>query len=192
MGGEIGSNSAPQPNLEILPKPAGVTSTTSLLVVHILLRIFICGGSTNSAGDAIDNCVTIAPEAANPTWTLERMIFICGGSTNGAGDAIDNCVTIAPEAANPTWTLERMPSKCVMPNLVSLPDGTVFIVNGATQGYAGFGLANNPNLNAVLYDPTWPLGSRFSILNNTIVAHMYHSEVILLPDGRILISGSDP
>jgi len=76
--------------------------------------------------------------------------------------------------------------------MVSLPDGTFMIMNGATQGVAGFGLANNPNLNAVLYDPTQPIGSRFSILNNTIVARMYHSEAILLPDGRILVSGSDP
>lgn len=79
-----------------------------------------------------------------------------------------------------------------MPNMTPLPDGTIFICNGATQGYAGFGLANNPNLNAVLYDPTQPAGSRFSVLNNTIVARMYHSEAILLPDGRVLISGSDP
>ena len=31
-----------------------------------------------------------------------------------------------------------------------------------------------------------------SILNNTIVARLYHSEATLLPDARILISGSDP
>ena len=79
-----------------------------------------------------------------------------------------------------------------MPNLVPLPDGTMMIVNGAMQGYAGFGLANNPNLQALLYDPTQPLGSRISILNNTIVARMYHSEAALLPDGRVLISGSGP
>jgi len=76
--------------------------------------------------------------------------------------------------------------------MVSLPDGTFMIMNGAMQGVAGFGLANDPNLNAVLYDPTQPVGSRFSILNDTIVARMYHSEAILLPDGRILVSGSDP
>ncbi|KAF8346391.1 hypothetical protein F5887DRAFT_1073578 [Amanita rubescens] len=29
-------------------------------------------------------------------------------------------------------------------------------------------------------------------MNNTIVARMYHSEAILLPDASILISGSDP
>jgi len=79
-----------------------------------------------------------------------------------------------------------------MPNLVPLPDGTTLILNGAFQGVAGFGLANDPNLNAVLYDPTQPIGSRFSILGSTIVARMYHSEAVLLPDGRVLVSGSDP
>ena len=76
--------------------------------------------------------------------------------------------------------------------MVSLPDGTFLILNGALQGFAGFGLANNPNLGAVLYDPTQPIGSRMSILNNTIVARLYHSEATLLPDGRVLVSGSDP
>ena len=58
----------------------------------------------------------------------------------------------------------------------ALPDGTFLIVNGAHQGVAGFGLATDPNLSALLYDPTQPVGSRISILNNTIVARLYHSE----------------
>ena len=33
--------------------------------------------------------------------------------------------------------------------MVALPDGTYLILNGAYQGFAGFGLANDPNLNAV-------------------------------------------
>lgn len=94
--------------------------------------------------------------------------------------------------------------------LIALPDGTFLIVNGAQQGVAGFGLATDPNLSALLYDPTQPLGERISILNTTIVARLYHSEATvscilvfgsssgsdnrfqLLPDGRVLISGSDP
>ena len=44
------------------------------------------------------------------------------------------------------------------------------------QGVAGFDLADFPNYNAVLYDPTQPIGQWFSILNNTIIAHLYHSE----------------
>jgi len=66
------------------------------------------------------------------------------------------------------------------------------IMNGAKDGVAGFGLANTPNLNALLYDPTLPVGQRISILNTTIVARLYHSEATLLPDGRVLVSGSDP
>jgi len=76
--------------------------------------------------------------------------------------------------------------------MVPLPDGTIFIANGAHHGVAGFGLGEDPNLNAILYDPTLPIGSRFAVLNNTIVPRMYHSEATLLPDGRVLISGSDP
>ena len=44
------------------------------------------------------------------------------------------------------------------------------------QGVAGFGLASMPNLQAMLYDPTQPVGARISILNTTIVARLYHSE----------------
>ena len=79
-----------------------------------------------------------------------------------------------------------------MPCMVALPDGTYLIVNGAKQGIGGFELASDPNLSALLYDPSQPVGSRFSILGNTTIARMYHSEATLLPDGRVLISGSDP
>ena len=76
--------------------------------------------------------------------------------------------------------------------MVALPDGTYLIVNGAHQGIGGFQLASDPNLSALLYDPSRHVGSRISILNNTTIARMYHSEATLLPDGRVLISGSDP
>jgi hypothetical protein len=66
------------------------------------------------------------------------------------------------------------------------------IINGAQQGVAGFNSASDPNLSALLYDPSQPLGSRISILNSTTIPRLYHSEATLLPDGRVLISGSDP
>ena len=40
------------------------------------MKILICGGSTDGGGFAVDNCVTIAPEAPNPTWSLERMVIL--------------------------------------------------------------------------------------------------------------------
>ncbi|KAF7361017.1 hypothetical protein MSAN_01131900 [Mycena sanguinolenta] len=125
-------------------------------------------------------------------YTDPVRIMTCGGSTPGAGFALDNCVSIEPEGPNPTWLLERMPSQRVMSCMVPLPDGTFMIMNGAQQGVAGFGLATNPNLGALLYDPSKPANQRISILNTTIVARMYHSEAILLPDARVLVSGSDP
>ena len=76
--------------------------------------------------------------------------------------------------------------------MVALPDGTFMILNGAQAGVAGFGLASDPNLSALLYDPSQPVGSRISILGTTTIARLYHSEATLLPDGRVLISGSDP
>ncbi|KAH9958446.1 copper radical oxidase [Russula dissimulans] len=123
-------------------------------------------------------------------YTDPITLLICGGSNNGI--ALDNCVTTQPDSPNPTWVVERMPSKRVIPCFVALPDGTFMIVNGAHQGLAGFGAASDPNLSALLYDPSQPIGSRISILGNTTIARMYHSEATLLPDGRVLISGSDP
>ncbi|KAI0808290.1 hypothetical protein C8Q74DRAFT_1189458 [Fomes fomentarius] len=126
-------------------------------------------------------------------YTDPLTVLVCGGSNFGI--AVDNCVHIQPEVEGAEWVLERMPSQRVMPCMVTLPDGTFLIVNGAHAGVAGFGLATDPNLQALLYDPTQAVGSRISILNTTIVPRLYHSEATvgrLLPDGRVLVSGSDP
>ena len=39
------------------------------------IEVLICGGSTPE-GAALDNCISIAPEVKNPTWTLERMVRV--------------------------------------------------------------------------------------------------------------------
>jgi hypothetical protein len=103
-----------------------------------------------------------------------------GYSGSAFGQAFDNCVSIQPEVAGANWVIERMPSKRVMTIMAGLPDGTYFMGGGAEAGVAGFGLANTPNLGALLYDPSQPLNQRFSILGTTIVARLYHSEAILL------------
>lgn len=76
--------------------------------------------------------------------------------------------------------------------MAGLPDGTYLIANGGQHGVAGFGLAGAPNYNAVLYDPKKPVNQRMSVMANTTVARLYHSEAIVLLDGRVMISGSDP
>ena len=76
--------------------------------------------------------------------------------------------------------------------MAGLPDGTYLICNGGEHGVAGFGLGGSPNYNAVIYDPTKPVNQRMSVMANTTVARLYHSEAIVLLDGRVMISGSDP
>ena len=125
-------------------------------------------------------------------YSAPLSIIVCGGSTPNVNTALDNCATISPDAANPQWTLERMPSQRVISCMTALPDGTYMILNGAHAGRAGFGLATSPNLNAVLYDPSKPVNQRFSVMANTTIARLYHSEAILMQDGRVLVSGSDP
>ncbi|KAL0953492.1 hypothetical protein HGRIS_004722 [Hohenbuehelia grisea] len=126
-------------------------------------------------------------------YTDPATVMVCGGSS-GNHIAFDNCVSVQPDVSMDAKDviIERMPFPRVMSNIAGLPDGTFLIVNGAKQGEAGFGLAIDPTLTAVLYDPEKPLHQRFSILGTTTIARMYHSESILLPDGRVMISGSDP
>ncbi|THU87877.1 copper radical oxidase [Dendrothele bispora CBS 962.96] len=230
IGGEIGSNDKPEPNLEILPKPVGGDTVVNLdwllrtdpnnlypfVTVLPSGNVFVAyynearilnpntfdtiktlpnmPGNVNNflAGRTypLEGAMVLFPQ--HFPYTDPLRVLICGGSTPGPAFVSDNCVSIAPEDPNPVWTIERMPSQRVMSCMVPLPDGTFMIMNGAKKGVAGFGLASDPNLNALLYDPTLPTNQRISILGNTIVARMYHSEAILLPDGSVLISGSDP
>ena len=229
IGGEVGSNGAAVPSIEVLP----YTGTPPLYMDWLdrtdpnNLYPFVCvlpkGGGIfvaywnearildpatfdtikelpNAPGAVNDDkggrtypleaAAVLLPQKA--PYTDDLGVLICGGSTNGPSNALDNCVTIYPEAENPTWTLERLPSFRVMSCMAPLPDGTYFIANGAYHGVAGFGLATDPNLNALLYDPAKPVGSRITVAANTTIPRLYHSEAITLLDGRVLVSGSDP
>ncbi|KAJ3254448.1 hypothetical protein HK103_007166 [Boothiomyces macroporosus] len=118
-------------------------------------------------------------------------IMICGGSDGTTG--LDTCVTTTPSlGANAVWQMETMPIPRVLGDLVALPDQTVLYINGATLGKAGFGLGKAAALNPVLYTPSAPAGSRFTVLNATSVARLYHSEAMLMLDGRVLVIGSTP
>ncbi|KAI3615099.1 copper radical oxidase [Moniliophthora roreri] len=226
VGGEVGSNAAAQPNLEILPKPEGGyvvdldwlnrTDPNNLYPFVVVLpsgRLFVAyynearildahsfetvrvlpnipGAVNNLEGGRsypLEGSLVVFPQ--HPPYS-QLTVLICGGAA--AFVPLDNCVSIQPEADDPSWIIERMPSQRVMPCITALPDGTFLILNGAQKGIAGFNLASEPNLDALLYDPSQPIRQRISILNSTIVPRLYHSEATLLPDGRVLVSGSDP
>ncbi|TCD64794.1 hypothetical protein EIP91_003605 [Steccherinum ochraceum] len=208
VGGEQGSNGAPEPTLEILPTPAGGqtflfmdwlnrTDPNNLYpFLHNLPSGNIFVGYYNEAR-------ILNPKTFDTITVLPNMPGSVTTETAGRTYPMEGTAVLLPQHAPYTDPLGILPTLLgrlsVCPRngsclawLVTLPDGTFLIVNGAEQGVAGFGLADFPNLSALLYDPSQPVHQRISILNNTIVARLYHSEATLLPDGRVLISGSDP
>lgn len=185
IGGEDGSNGAPVPTLELLPKVGPViefdwlrrTDPNNLYPMLAVLPsggIFIAywnearildevtfdttrilpnmpGAVNNPDGGRnypLEGTMMLLPQHA--PYTEHLGVLICGGSTPNVGDALDNCISMQPEAPNTKWTIERMPSKRVLTCMTALPDGTYLILNGGKKGVAGFGLAEQENLNAVV------------------------------------------
>ncbi|XP_015897003.3 aldehyde oxidase GLOX [Ziziphus jujuba] len=127
------------------------------------------------------------------------VIVVCGGAQYGAfierstdTPAHGSCGRIVATEPNPVWQMEDMPFGRIMGDMVMLPTGEVLIINGAQAGTQGFELASNPCLYPVLYRPDEPVGLRFMTLNPGTVPRLYHSTANLLPDGRILVAGSNP
>ncbi|CAG8778649.1 13326_t:CDS:1, partial [Acaulospora colombiana] len=53
-------------------------------------------------------------------------------------------------------------------------------------------LCDNPVLTPLLYDPVAKKGRRWTKLKNSFVPRLYHSVASLLPDGRVMVTGSNP
>jgi hypothetical protein len=83
-----------------------------------------------------------------------------------------------------------------------MPDGNVIFINGASTGVAGYGNvpdqvgqsnADNPVLTPWLYTPSAPEGQRFTTgFASTTIGRLYHSTASLLPDGSVIVAGSNP
>ncbi|XP_059309707.1 aldehyde oxidase GLOX-like [Lycium ferocissimum] len=129
-------------------------------------------------------------------------VMICGGAWGGAyvnamkgvfWRASNTCGRMRITDPDPKWVMEDMPMGRVMPDMLLLPTGDVIILNGASNGAAGWENAVDPVLNPVLYKLYEPdPDKRFLVLNPSNIPRMYHSSATLLPDGRILVGGSNP
>lgn len=122
-------------------------------------------------------------------------IMVCGGAATGASrtgnanaPASASCGRIVATAGAPKWAMQNMPIRRTMGDMINLPTGDVLIINGAQNGYQGWGKANNPALNPVNYNVA---RKTFQVYAKTNIPRMYHSTANLLPDGRILVAGSN-
>jgi len=83
-----------------------------------------------------------------------------------------------------------------------MPDGNVLFINGVKTGLAGYGNvkdqvgqsnADHPVLTPWLYTPSAPKGKRFTTgFATTSIGRLYHSTASLLPDGSVIVAGSNP
>lgn len=80
----------------------------------------------------------------------------------------------------------------VMPDMLLLPINDVVFINGANHSTVGSNDAKHSNFNQVLYSPDEQPTQRFTILNSSNIPMMYQSSVLLLPNGNILVGGSNP
>ena len=165
-----------------------------------------------------------------PANNYTPTVLFCGGSDMPADyygnyswpfyntwtyPASTDCQRLTPEPADgSTPAYEQDDDMLVgrsMGQFITLPDGTMLVINGAMNGTAGFAnqtlytpslaqmpffqsLASGPVGTPAIYNPNAPKGSRWSNagLGSTNIARMYHSSAILLPDASVLIAGSNP
>lgn len=155
------------------------------------------GGARNypSSGSS----VMLPLESANNFQKVE--ILICGGAPDGAFkkatinqtfvEALRSCGRMEITSQNPQWEMEDMPGPRVMGDMLILPTSQILVINGAKNGTAGWQSAREPALSPFLYTPTEALGNRFRVLAPTKIPRMYHSTANVLPDGRVLVAGSN-
>ncbi|KAK6433464.1 hypothetical protein LTR95_010362 [Oleoguttula sp. CCFEE 5521] len=140
----------------------------------------------NTGGSAL------LPLSSANNWSPS--IIICGGGAyqdiTSPTDA--SCGRISPLDADPTWDMDAMLQGRGMVEPVLLPDGTVLWLNGANRGAQGFGLAADPTLEPLIYDPGAKPGARWTRGAASEVPRLYHSVALLLLDGRVLVAGSNP
>ncbi|KAF2867976.1 glyoxal oxidase N-terminus-domain-containing protein [Massariosphaeria phaeospora] len=134
----------------------------------------------------------LLPLSSGNNWNPD--IVICGGGPyqdiTAPGDP--SCGRIKPLDTTPTWELDSMPQGRGMVEGTLLADGTVIWVNGAEEGAQGFEVARKPALDVLIYDPAQPKGKRFTTGPKSTIPRLYHSVSLLLLDGTLLISGSNP
>ncbi|CAH2065874.1 unnamed protein product [Thlaspi arvense] len=158
------------------------------------------GGARNYPGSASSALLPIRLYVKNPA-VIPADVLICGGAKHDGyyrsnskkiyDPALKDCARISLNSAKPVWKTEMMPMSRVMSDTVILPNGEVLIVNGAKRGTSGWGCAKDPNLSPILYMPSKPIGKRFKELAPSNIPRVYHAIAITLPDGKVLVGGSN-
>ena len=114
-------------------------------------------------------------------------VLKCGSSSDSGlpGVSVNTCHTIDFTAPTPRWqSAAPMANPRTHHNMTLLPDGNVFVSGGSRMkdGY---------DTNFSVYQPEmWsPVTQTFTPMAPNSMPRLYHSEALLLPDGRIISMG---
>ncbi|KAJ3574744.1 hypothetical protein NP233_g1539 [Leucocoprinus birnbaumii] len=178
-GGEMALDPMPDA-VRTYPASAGTVVLPMTPANNWAATIMFCGGSN----------------VTTPQWSDPNFVAI-------KEKASTSCVKITPDVSPTYQHDDPLPDGRTMANFILLPDGTVFCTNGAKFGTAGYGnnswavgqsYADEPQLMPLIYNASAPQGQRWSSqgLSPSEIPRMYHSSALLLPDGSVLVAGSNP
>lgn len=156
-------------------------------------------GRTPGLWDLTDNSFTEVPGLPVPqdmetSGTIllppsqdQKVMVIGGGGVGDSDESTARTAIVDLKFKDPKFT--QGPSLCVgtrYPSSVILPNDTVLVTGGST-GYRG---SHDSDIHrAQIYEP---VSGTFIKAAAPQVGRDYHSEALLLPDGRVVTLGSDP
>lgn len=115
-----------------------------------------------------------------------KVLKVGSSGDSGTAGVSSNAANIFDfTAPAPAWrTIGSMQYPRTHHNLTLLPDGNVLVTGGSTM-VEGYIVSN-----AVLTPEMWsPVTEQFTPMAPHVKPRLYHSEALLLPDGRVLVSG---
>ena len=122
-----------------------------------------------------------------PPAQSQKIMILGGGGIGQSRLSTRRTAVIALDQAHPHFTPgPNLPHPTRYPLAVVLPNDTVF-VTGGSRYYRGNHDSNNRD--AEIYDPST---NTFQTAAEPAVGRDYHSEILLLPDGRVATFGSNP
>jgi hypothetical protein len=130
-------------------------------------------------------------ETSGSSWVgpvqNQKIMVVGGGGVGESPKSTGRIDTVDLKAAEPKFTPgPSLPAGTRYPNLVTLPDDTT-LITGGSSGYRGEGATNNHT--ARIFHPDT---DSLSLAADPNIGRDYHSEAVLLPDGRVVTMGSNP
>ncbi|MBB4766412.1 galactose oxidase-like domain-containing protein [Amorphoplanes digitatis] len=161
-------------------------------------------GRTPGLWDLTNNKFQVVPGLPDPRMTetsssvllppaQDQKVMIFGGGEVGESPVSTRRTAIADlDEPKPAYRPgPDLPQPARYLSTVLLPDDTV-LTTGGSSGYRGGeyrGQTRSDLYNAQIYRPD---RDRFETAAESTVGRNYHSEALLLPDGRVITLGSDP